>query len=119
MRFANIAAKDVGHAVPELPARIGGFDEDATLVMRVTSARHVPGGLQTLEQGSQGPRVEAQPVAERTHRLRAVSPQSQHHEVLRVGQADIGEELGVLLRHRPRGRIEREAQLDVKVEGTT
>ena len=43
-------------------------------------------------------------------------PQGEHHEVLRVGEAERVEQRLVHLRHRQRGGIERETQLAVEAE---
>ncbi len=75
-----------------------------------------PGGLQPLEQRRQGAGVEPEPSAQLAHRQRAVGPQGQHHEVLRVGEAHVGQHLGVAAGDGPRRGIQREADLPVEVE---
>ena len=78
--------------------------DDAPLVVRVPVPLHPAGGLEPLEQRSQRPLSSRSRPPRSPDRQRAVGPQRQHHQVLRVGQPHLGQQPRCTAGSRPASR---------------
>ncbi len=76
-------------------------DQDGAFVLAAALAPDQTGRLQALQQGREGAGVQIQPFPDGLDGLRAVLPQDQHDEVLRVGESEILEGLPVEAAERP------------------
>ena len=73
-----------------------------------------PVGLQPFQQRRKRSRVELQSLAQSSDGDAALLPQHQQHQVLRVGEVQLGQDRPVRRRHRPRRRIQGEAEVTVE-----
>ena len=88
----------------------------SAFVQGVALAGDMARQFQALEQGGQGSGVQAQAVSQGADTGCAVLPQNEHHQVLRVGQAQWSQQGLVELGHGQRTGVEREAELAVEVK---
>src|SRR5690606_656437 len=91
------------------------------LVRLCPTALHQPHLLQALEQRGQGARIQLQTLTESLERrllgrTLLPLPQHQHHQILRIGQAEAIEHRLVGTGHCARGSVELEAQLVVQLQ---
>ena len=72
--------------------------------------------LQSFEQGGQRSGIKVQKPSDVAYAQRFMFPQHQHHEVLRVGEADAGEQRAVAARDGARRPVQGEAELVLEGE---
>jgi hypothetical protein len=84
---------------------------DGALVVPRTRTRHQAGSLQALEERRKRPVADVQHESDFLDEKWAALPQHPHHDVLRIGEVDIGEETSVHAVHRPPSHVERQAEV--------
>ena len=85
-----------------------------TLIALVAQPVDQAGALKAFQQRRQRARIEQQPVRQSFDRLLSVLLQDQHGEVLRLGQANLGERAAIGTDDVIAGAVEREAQLFIE-----
>ena len=111
------AARDLHRLLPERPALLGQPYPHLAFIGRIAASPDMAQCLQPLEQRRQRARFEQQPPAEASDRLIITLPQKDHHQILRICQAELIEQGLVDAIESMAGRIDGEAQKIAEPQG--
>ena len=115
--LAHHRGRDAAGREFELAASVGQADAHASLIRVVALTRDQPRALKALEQRGQGAGVQLQQLSEFMHGAVVALPEHEHHQVLRIGQAQWRKQRLVQLGHGQRCGIQRKADLVVQPQG--